>query len=234
MNQPMVFSLQQNEFSNIYLETQRFNATQTLEEKCKKLKYVSLYLLCLFVVSLLFNLVLLICFMKNKSLRSAPQNTFVIALCTLNLVGTLSELPPTMTSSFSCRWLWGYQGCILSGFVMYWIGCSSIYLLVALSIERFYIIYEPLTVRYLNRAFYVKSVVACLLLGLIWPLLPVFGWSHYSFEGFGTSCSVEWSERSMNVISYNITILICVFFIPLLILVYTNVKLIYIVSISLF
>lgn len=106
-------------------------------------------------------------------------------------------------------------------------------MLVALSIERLYIIYDPLSVRYVNRSLYLKSVVACLLVGLIWPLLPLFGWSHYSFEGYDTSCSVEWSERSFNVISYNITILIFVFVIPLIILVYTNVKLIYAVSIDL-
>lgn len=229
MNQPLAFLIQPNEFSNIDFESN--NVTDTFEEKCKKLKYVSLYLVFLFAASLTFNLALLMCFMGIKSLRSAPQNTFVIALCMLNLAGTLLELPPIMTSNFACRWIWAYQSCIFTAFFMYWIGCSSIYLLVALSIERLYIIYEPLSVRYVNRSLYVKAVVACILLGLVWPLLPLFGWSHYSFEGYDTSCSVEWSERSMNVISYNITILFFVFVIPLLILVYTNVKLIYAVSI---
>lgn len=231
MNKQLVFSIQQNEFLNIDFESN--NATETLEEKCKKLKYVSLYLVFLFATSITFNLALLMCFMLIKSLREAPQNTFVIALCMLNLAGTLFEVPPILTSNFACRWIWAYQSCVFTAFMMYWIGCSSIYLLVALSIERLYIIYEPLSVRYVNRSLYVKAVVACLLFGLVWPLLPLFGWSHYSFEGYDTSCSVEWSERSMNVMSYNITILIFVFVIPLFILVYTNVKLIYAVSIDL-
>ena len=71
--------------------------------------------------------------------------------------------------------------------------------------------------------------MSCLVLGLIWPILPLFGWSHYTLEGALTSCTVEWAERSFNVVSYNITIWICGFLIPLIIIVYTNYKLIGIV-----
>jgi hypothetical protein len=76
-------------------------------------------------------------------------------------------------------------------------------------------------------------VFACVINGLIWAVLPLFGWSHYSLEGAGTSCSVEWQERSFNVISYNVTIFVLVFLVPVVLIIATSIKLAWIV-VSLF
>lgn len=67
-------------------------------------------------------------------------------------------------------------------------------------------------------------------LGGIWAIFPVFGWSYYSVEGALTSCSVEWAERSFNVISYNVAIFIFVFILPFGVILVTNLKLLLIVS----
>lgn len=67
-----------------------------------------------------------------------------------------------------------------------------------------------------------KSIIAtfvCFFFSLIWSSSPLFGWSYYSLEGVGTSCSIELNEKSLSVISYNMTILITVFFIPLIVIV---------------
>jgi uncharacterized membrane protein len=65
---------------------------------------------------------------------------------------------------------------------------------------------------------------------LFWSIVPMFGWSHYSLEGTLTSCSVEWFERSLNVISYNISMFIFVFFIPLILIILSNIGLLTIVK----
>ena len=70
------------------------------------------------------------------------------------------------------------------------------------------------------------TVICCALLSLIWTILPLIGWSYYSVESTGISCSVEWQDRSLNVITYNITIFSFVFIIPLIILLVTNIKII--------
>ncbi len=67
-----------------------------------------------------------------------------------------------------------------------------------------------------------RIMIACIILSLLWPLLPLFGWSKYSLEGVLINCSVEWQSRSINVISYNITIFILIYFLPSIILIYTN------------
>ena len=135
---------------------------------------------------------------------------------------------------------------------MYFIGCTGIYLMTAISIERqiycfkiirkisliknlflrYYAINKPLYMKALTSKHKILSIVMCIVLGLIWPVLPLFGWSYYTLEGGLTSCTVEWSERSFNVISYNVVIWVGGFFVPLIIIFYTNFKLIYIVSLQ--
>ncbi len=89
---------------------------------------------------------------------------------------------------------------------------------------------------YLFRYFAVKNsnslmktkvlILISFILSLIWPSAPLFGWSYYSLEGGLTSCSVEWSDKTPSVVSYNITILITVFFIPIIIIATTNILLV--------
>ena len=80
---------------------------------------------------------------------------------------------------------------------------------------------------------YQKSLVGvqvCMLLGAFWPTMPLVGWSHYALEGGMTSCSVTWNEQSTNVISYNLAIFVCVYILPVLVIVATNAKMLLIVS----
>ena len=64
----------------------------------------------------------------------------------------------------------------------------------------------------------------------IWPIVPLFGWSSYKPEGVLINCSVDWVSRTVNVVSYNITIFLAGYIIPLIVLIYTNVKLVQDVS----
>ena len=61
----------------------------------------------------------------------------------------------------------------------------------------------------------IKIVIPiCLCMGIFWASLPILGWSNYKFEAFGLSCSMERNEKS-----FNTTILVFVFFIPLVLIV---------------
>ena len=55
------------------------------------------------------------------------------------------------------------------------------------------------------------------------------GWSHYSMDTTLITCSISWQDRSLNVISYNATIFVFVYFLPLSIIAFTNIKLIVLV-----
>ena len=129
-------------------------------------------------------------------------------------------------------WIFAKSLCILTGFKMYFIGLSSIYLLACISLERCLAISLPFDSNYiLSKSLINKQVGLSLFVGFFWSVLPFFGWSHYSYEGMGVSCSVEWDERSFNVISYNVVILVFAFLIPCFCILYTDVCLICVVII---
>lgn len=112
---------------------------------------------------------------------------------------------------------------------MYFTGITSIYILVALSLERYYIINSQVNNFFVNKKTVLRLVGFCVMNGLIWASFPLFGWSYYSLEGANTSCSVEWNERSMNVVSYNLAMFVFVYFIPLVVICVSNFKLIFMV-----
>lgn len=196
--------------------------------ECHTLKYLAYYCMLLLLVSLVSNVSLIVLYMQNKRLRN-PLNSFIIAIITLNLVGSLIELPIVTLSNYNCQWFLGKAGCFVSGFVMYFIGCASIFLMMAISFERLYIIYCPMNIKLISLRTSLLTIAICLLFGFLWAAFPLVGWSRYSLEGALTSCSVEWNERSLNVISYNVAMFLFVYIVPLIVLVATNIKLIQIV-----
>ncbi|CAF0813866.1 unnamed protein product [Didymodactylos carnosus] len=68
------------------------------------------------------------------------------------------------------------------------------------------------------------GIICAYSLALFWTLLPVVGWSYYDYEGTGVSCSIKWEEQSLNVTSYNMTILVTVYLVPVIIMIVVNVK----------
>lgn len=213
--------------------TNRYIDKYSLESpvECYKLKLVGILCIFLFVFSAFFNSILLWTFIRNKSLRTS-LNMFIIALTSFNLFGTLIELPFIIVSNLKCRWIFGKFGCVFSAYIMYFIGCTSIYLMATISFERFYIIYKPMSIRNVNTRINLLVILGCCLNGFLWATFPLLGWSYYSLEGAYTSCAVEWKDRSINVTSYNIAIFFLVFLIPLLSILISNTKLILIVSLT--
>lgn len=207
-----------------YIHTRHIAQHTEDNSKCFALKLIAYYLIFLFVIGFFFNSVLLFIFSTNRKLR-IPLNIFVIALTVCNLIGVLFELPPVIFTNLQCRWVYGDIGCKITGFTMYFVGCSGIFLIAAISFERFYIIYNPLSFRQIRVKTITFVIVACVLFSLFWAVLPLLGWSRYSLEGVETSCSVEWREKSLNVISYNLSMFLVVFLIPLSIILYTNIRL---------
>jgi len=121
-------------------------------------------------------------------------------------------------------------GCEISGYIMYAIGCMHIYLTTAMSVERCLVLKNPSLMKKITMKYYLIIISLCMTLSLAWATFPLFGWSYYTLEGALTSCSVEWADRSWNVMSYNITIWVFGYIIPLSVIIYCNVWTLKIVS----
>lgn len=196
---------------------------------CWKLNIVAIFITFMLFLSVAGNSTLLFAFYTNKELRT-PLNVFVIAMTSINLFGSVSEFTYIIASNFACRWVFGRIGCYMSGFVMYTVGMMQIYLMTAISFERFYIIYKPMSIKDVNMKTTSIGVLCCFLAGVFWSIVPLFGWSYYTLEGCLTSCSVEWADRSFNVVSYNVCIFLFGFILPFGLIGYCNVQLLKIIK----
>jgi hypothetical protein len=102
---------------------------------CPVLRVLGAYCVFLFVTGTIFNSALLYLIIKHKEYKNS-LNIYIIALIALNLFGTVLELPFIFVSNLYCRWVFGKFGCIASAYLMYFVGCTSIYLIAAISVER--------------------------------------------------------------------------------------------------
>lgn len=211
------------------------NGTEEIEEfpispiDCFICSSIAWYMCFLLAATVTVNSFLLLTFLSSKQLRQ-PINTFVIFITILNLIGSILEFPFVIGANFSCRWIFHHFGCVASAYTMYFVGCTSIYLMAAISIERFYTIYNPMSMKKITYKNSILAVQICLIFGALWPTMPLVGWSHYSLEGGLTSCSVTWHEDSTNVMSYNAAIFLFVYCLPVTTIVGTNIKLLLILK----
>ena len=73
-------------------------------------------------------------------------------------------------------------------------------------------------------------VILCIIIGFVFSIAPLLGWSRYTPEGALTTCGVEWNERSFNVISYTIAACVALYVFPLITIIFTSVQFFKIVS----
>jgi hypothetical protein len=107
---------------------------------------------------------------------------------------------------------------------VYFTNCIHIYLLAALSFERYYILKSPQSIKQIEEKFIIKIIILIVSLSLFWSSAPLIGWSFYAVEDGFTSCTVEWKEKSLNVISLNFLMFIFVFCIPFTMITICNFK----------
>ncbi|XP_069134498.1 visual pigment-like receptor peropsin [Argopecten irradians] len=156
-------------------------------------------------------------FVKHKHLRS-PTNLFVAGLATCDLLMLVLAIPLAAVSSFSHHWVGGYPTCVFEGFLVYFLGLTSLYLLCAISIDRYIVIALPMKSALVTKRVAVCAIVGCYGLGFFWAMLPLLGWNSYQLEGLMTSCAVLWDTTNAKDYSYNVVIFFTCFIFPIIIM----------------
>ena len=128
------------------------------------------------------------------------------------------------------RWIWPKITCIFAGFIIYFVGCMQVFLMSAISYVRYDILSKQLNEKSIGNRVIICSTLVSLALSLFWSMAPMFGWSFYSLEDGLVSCSVEYNEKSINVITYNVGMFIFTFLLPFAIIIFANVKSLLIVN----
>ena len=197
--------------SSINLPTRVYNITM-------------IYLICVLLAGCSLN-VLAAYVLAIRDKLSSTQAVLLFSLTTSNAFFTVATTPFTIHANYKREWEMGSTVCAYFGFVSFTGGLSSIYHLLLLSLERFIAVVYPFHVSNLLRSRYVyRSIIFGWILIIAIASLPLFGWSKYTEEGIGTSCSVNLFPASANGISYNVFIVVIGYAMPISSILYFNVK----------
>ncbi|XP_016295759.1 teleost multiple tissue opsin a [Sinocyclocheilus anshuiensis] len=172
------------------------------------------------------NLLVLVLFCRYKILRS-PINFLLVNICLSDLLVCVLGTPFSFAASTQGRWLIGDTGCVWYGFANSLLGIVSLISLAVLSYERYCTMMGSTEADATNYKKVAGGVVMSWVYSLIWTLPPLFGWSRYGPEGHGTTCSVDWTTKTANNISYIICLFIFCLIVPFLVIVFCYGKLLH-------
>uniref|UniRef100_A0A4W3ICZ5 Opsin 4xb n=1 Tax=Callorhinchus milii TaxID=7868 RepID=A0A4W3ICZ5_CALMI len=172
-------------------------------------------------IGVLGNLLVLYAVYSDKKLRTAP-NFFITNLAVSDFLMSASQSPVFFVSSLNKRWIFGNIGCKLYAFCGALFGITSMITLMAISIDRYWVITKPLqsissTTTKKNT---LKVIILVWLYSLAWSLPPLLGWSSYIPEGLMTSCTWDYVTNSPSNRSYTLMLCCFVFFVPLIVISY--------------
>ncbi|XP_078579063.1 LOW QUALITY PROTEIN: melanopsin-like [Branchiostoma floridae x Branchiostoma japonicum] len=166
------------------------------------------------------NAVVVYSFIKSKGLRT-PANFFIINLALSDFLMNLTNMPIFAVNSAFQRWLLSDFACELYGFAGGLFGCLSINTLMAISMDRYLVITKPfLVMRIVTKQRVMFAILLLWIWSLVWALPPLFGWSAYVPEGFGTSCTFDYMTPKLSYHIFTYIIFFTMYFIPMGVIIY--------------
>ncbi|XP_041808499.1 pinopsin-like [Chelmon rostratus] len=171
------------------------------------------------VLGFLGNFLVLLVFSRFPQLQT-PVNLLLINISASDMLVCLFGTPLSFAASVRGRWLTGSYGCRWYGFSNALFGIVSLVSLSLLSFERYSVVLrstQPHSSQYCRARL---AVAASWLYSLVWTLPPLLGWSSYGPEGPGTTCSVQWQQRSATARSYITCLFVFCLLLPLLLMIF--------------
>ena len=192
---------------------------------------ISTIFLVLMIIGLVVNIVVFLTYVRTPRLQT-PTNVFIIGCVICDITMLAIGFPFVIASGYNGWWLFGDVWCKVYGFVTTLIGVSSVAMLTAVAMDRYFMILEkPFSARITVSKAWV-TVAACYMYGLLWAMFPLFGWSGYVLEHSKISCGPYWHSREPEARTYNISIFTFVFLVPICIIAYCYFHILHHVSIT--
>nr|AJD38713.1 short-wavelength sensitive opsin 2A beta [Myoxocephalus scorpius] len=186
------------------------------------------FMLFIFIVGTFINALTVACTVQNKKLRSHLNYILVnLALSNLLVAGVGSF---TAFCSFSNKYfILGPLACRIEGFLATLGGMVSLWSLSVIAFERWLVICKPLGTFIFKPDHAMACCVVTWVLALLASCPPLFGWSRYIPEGLQCSCGPDWytTNNKYNNESYVMYLFSCHFTVPLSIMVFCYVQLLF-------
>ncbi|XP_028918126.1 G-protein coupled receptor 78 [Ornithorhynchus anatinus] len=188
--------------------------------------FLAIFLVVALAVSLLANLLVLLCFVSSSELRKQVSGVFLVNLSFCNLLLTVANMPFTLLGLLTGRSPAGDRLCQALGFLETFLTCNAMLSMAALSIDKWIAVVFPLS--YASKMRFKDAVV---LVGYSWihslafPLVAL-GFSWLGFSGSYASCTLALKEASdrRRFTAFTIVLHATSFMLSLLILCFTYLK----------
>ncbi|KAK3587244.1 hypothetical protein CHS0354_030431 [Potamilus streckersoni] len=99
--------------------------------------------------------------------------------------------------------------CVITGFTAFTFIMSDINTLALIAFSRYVVVCKPEWDYLLKEKYPKYFLIGIWTYTLIWTVIPLFGLSNYTYEPFGTSCTLHWHGRQIVNIIYNSLCLVC-------------------------
>lgn len=184
---------------------------------------------CVGVVGLAANSAVVHTFRYSQVLQT-PANTLIIGCVVCDITMILLGFPFVIASYFYGDWLFGAAWCEGYGFVVTLLGVSSICILTAVAIDRYFVVTEAPFAKKITTFKAAMTILSCFGYGLLWATFPLVGWGRFVVEPGGFSCGPDWANNASSPRSYAIVILVLVFFLPVSIIAFCYCRILVTVS----
>ncbi|XP_071954123.1 rhodopsin, GQ-coupled-like [Antedon mediterranea] len=138
------------------------------------------------------------CYYRTKKLFT-PGNMLIINLAVSDLNMVITQFPAMFITSVVGKWLYGDVGCQIYAFFGSTFGVMSITTISAISLDRYYVICKPMKATRTvtkRRSMYIIAFVW--IYSIAWAVPPLLGFGRYTREGYGLSCTFDYTDQSIS------------------------------------
>ncbi|CAF3590977.1 unnamed protein product [Rotaria socialis] len=175
-------------------------------------------LVCL-IFGIVSNGLVIFVFIRNSVLQR-PRNYFLINLAIVDFGLLLTSNSMHVISSFKKQWIFGQIGCNFYSVCGGVFGLTSISTMAAIALTRLRAVNNPFSSLKLSSRSTLNYLAFAWIYGSMWIMPPLFGWSRFILEGFGTSCTFDYVSKNSWNRSFILLLVIGGFFIPFSVIIF--------------
>nr|XP_006815137.1 PREDICTED: cholecystokinin receptor-like [Saccoglossus kowalevskii] len=183
-----------------------------------------------FIVGLIGNILVLFAIQRCRRLRNVT-NTFLASLATADLIIIVIVIPFQTPTYFQPTWELGEMMCKLLSYLTLLSSSCSVFMLTALSVERYFVIVHPLlakSVITLGRAR--RIIISVWVSAVIYSFPPLYykkerTWKFDNYDEFQT-CVVYWPNDAWAK-AFSLYLLLGMYIMPLLVMTYCYARIIH-------